>query len=159
MRQLLRKKTYRVTFDQDFLGVIHACKEIYRPGQLGTWISEEIIDAYLDLHHQGFIHSVEVWQEDTLVGGLYGGNLGKCFFGESMFAKASNASKCGLIMLAKNLEEHDYQLIDGQIHTEHLESMGAVMISRKEFLQTLQQYGQGIDQRNWNEVFHTDFSF
>ena len=158
MRQLLRKGKFGVTFDQDFLGVIRACRDVYRPGQEGTWISDEIIDSYYQLHREGFIHSVEVWEEGQLIGGLYGGNLGKAFFGESMFAKASNASKYGLIMLVKNLEEQGHDLIDCQVHTHHLESLGAEMIPRLDFLEAIEQQEQ-IDRRNWNEVFRTDFDF
>ncbi|MGB0524697.1 MAG: leucyl/phenylalanyl-tRNA--protein transferase [Flammeovirgaceae bacterium] len=159
MRQVLRKQEFEITFDQAFLEVIYGCKSIYRPGQQGTWISEEMIDAYLELHHQGFIHSVEVWKKGELVGGLYGGNLGKCFFGESMFSKVSNASKVALIYLAKNLQEQNYHFIDCQVHTPHLESLGAVMVPRLQFLDDLKKYGTGIDHRNWNEVFHLNFDF
>ena len=159
MRQILRKGDLKITFDQNFLDVIYACKEIYRPGQLGTWISEEMIDAYLKLHQMGFVHSVEVWKDDQLVGGLYGGNLGRCFFGESMFSKVSNASKLALIMLAKNLAEQNYVFIDCQVHTNHLESLGAEMIPRMRFLDDLKEHAIGIDNRNWNNVFRTDFEF
>lgn len=158
MRQLLKQHRFRVTFDQNFLGVIEGCRDIYRPGQGGTWISDEIIDSYLTLWKQGFIHSVEVWDGDALVGGLYGGNLGKCFFGESMFAKASNASKYGFIMLAMNLAEQGYSLIDCQVHTPHLESLGAVRISRSDFLNIVQQNARArLDARNWQDIMRTDF--
>lgn len=159
MRQLLRKQKFEVTFDQRFLDVIYACKSIYRPGQQGTWITEEMIDAYQTLHQMGFVHSVEVWQEGELVGGLYGANLGKCFFGESMFSHVSNASKVAMIMLAKNLAEHHYQLIDCQIHTNHLQSLGAEMIPRNQFIDTLERQKSSLDTRNWNKVFRTDFQF
>lgn len=159
MRQVLRKGKFNVTFDQDFLGVINACKDIYRPDQHGTWISDEIIENYYQLHRQGFVHSVEVWEDGQLVGGLYGGNIGKTFFGESMFAKASNASKYGLIMLAKNLEEQGYELIDCQVHTSHLESLGAEMMPRLEFLDVVTAQTTELDDRNWNDVFRTDFEF
>jgi len=140
MRQILRKGNFKVTFDQAFLEVIYGCKTIYRPGQQGTWITEDMIEAYLQLHHLGFVHSVEVWQDDQVVGGLYGGNLGKCFFGESMFATVSNASKVAIIMLAKNLAEQGYHFIDCQIHTNHLESLGAEMIPRIRFLEDLKEH-------------------
>jgi len=94
-----------------------------------------------------------------MVGGLYGANLGKCFFGESMFSKVSNASKIAMIMLAKNLAEHEYHLIDCQIHTDHLQSLGAEMIPRMPFLEKLATHAKGLDTRNWNEVFRTDFQF
>ncbi len=160
MKQLFRRNEFRVTYDQDFLGVIHACKEIYRPSQQGTWISEEIIDSYLQLHKQGFVHSVEVWQGKNLVGGLYGGNLGKCFFGESMFSKVSNASKFGFISLAKNLARLNYEIIDCQVHNPHLESMGAKMMEREMFSGIVkQQRDIELDERNWNNVFVKEFEF
>jgi leucyl/phenylalanyl-tRNA--protein transferase len=160
MRQVLRKGKFEVTFDQDFMGVIRGCQDIYRPGQGGTWISEEIIESYQVLHEHGFVHSVEVWEHGKLVGGLYGGCLGKCFFGESMFAYVSNASKAGFIMLARNLEEQGFDLIDCQVHTPHLESMGAEMMPRMEFLQLVDQNADvPLDQRNWNDWLRTDFDF
>ena len=120
MRQILRKKQFEVTFDQAFLEVIYACKTIYRPGQQGTWITEEMIDAYYQLHQMGFVHSVEVWQDGKIVGGLYGANLGTCFFGESMFSYVSNASKTAMIMLAKNLAEQQYQLIEEESQVQKI---------------------------------------
>ncbi|MFT5914574.1 MAG: leucyl/phenylalanyl-tRNA--protein transferase [Flammeovirgaceae bacterium] len=160
MKQLFRRNEFRITYDQDFLGVIYGCKEIYRPDQQGTWISEEIIDSYLQLHKQGFIHSVEVWQGEKLVGGLYGGNLGKCFFGESMFSRVSNASKFGFISLAKNLALLNYEIIDCQVHNPHLESMGAEMMGRKEFSEIVKkQSSSELDKRNWNDIFIKEFEF
>ena len=159
MRQVLRKANFKVTFDQAFLEVIYACKTIDRPGQQGTWITDDMIEAYLELHKSGFVHSVEVWQDNKIVGGLYGGNLGKCFFGESMFSRVSNASKIAMIMLAKNLQEQGYHFIDCQIHTDHLQSLGAEMIPRLNFLDALKKHAKGLDTRNWNNVFRTDFEF
>ena len=160
MKQLFRRKEFEVTFDQNFLEVIYACKEIYRPGQHGTWISEEIMDAYLELHKQGFIHSVEVWKEGELVGGLYGGSLGSCFFGESMFSKVSNASKYGFLLLAKNLFNKGCQLIDCQVHNDHLESLGAEMIPRQSFSTAIQECVTApLDTRDWNLIMDTDLAF
>lgn len=139
MQQLFRKQVFEVTFDKDFEQVILNCKEIKREGQRGTWITDEMVEAYCRLHRKGFAHSVEVWQEHTLVGGLYGLSLGNCFFGESMFAKVSNASKYGFITLTKRLEQKGFSFIDCQVHTEHLESLGATFISRKNFLHQLQE--------------------
>jgi leucyl/phenylalanyl-tRNA--protein transferase len=139
MQQLFRKQVFEVTFDKDFEQVILNCKEIKRKGQRGTWITDEMVEAYCRLHRKGFAHSVEVWQEHTLVGGLYGLSLGNCFFGESMFAKVSNASKYGFITLTKRLEQKGFSFIDCQVHTEHLESLGATFISRKNFLHQLQE--------------------
>ena len=160
MKQVLRSDKFKVTFDQDFIGVIKGCQNVPRPGQQGTWISEEIIESYYDLFKKGFIHSVEVWHNNELVGGLYGGVLGKCFFGESMFANMSNASKAGFITMAKNLEEHDFELIDCQVYTNHLETLGAKMIPRMDFLKKVEKYSHIIPQRaEWGDKFKTRFSY
>ena len=138
MRPYFNQKKFRVTFDQAFETVIRFCQRTNRKGQYGgTWITEGMIEAYNRLHFLGYAHSVEVWQGDYLVGGLYGISLGKIFFGESMFAKVSNASKFGFITLAKRLEELGFWLIDCQQKTVHLESLGGRSISRHEFLNYL----------------------
>jgi len=139
MRQLFKKESFQVTFNQDFSGVIENCAVIKRVGQNGTWITQEIKDAYLKLHHMGIVQSVEVWQNKELVGGLYGIYLKekKIFCGESMFAKVSNASKYGFITYVNKLKEEGVSLIDCQIYTEHLNSLGASEIPRKEFLSFL----------------------
>ena len=160
MKQVLRSDRFRVTFDSDFMGVIRGCQEVPRPGQNGTWISEEIIESYYRLHQKGFIHSVEVWENDKLVGGLYGGVLGKCFFGESMFANVSNASKVGFITLAKNLQEHKFELIDCQVYTTHLESLGARMIPRMDFLKIVDIFKEDIPEpKIWAKKFKTRFEY
>ncbi|MCL4105582.1 UNVERIFIED_CONTAM: hypothetical protein GTU68_057457 [Idotea baltica] len=133
MRPLFNKEVYRVTYDTVFDRVIHACKTAFRKDQYGTWITPEMINAYNLLHELGFAHSVEVWQEENLVGGLYGIGLGSCFFGESMFAKASNASKFGFISLVKGLQHLGYDLIDCQTKTKHLVSLGAKEVNRSTF--------------------------
>ncbi len=140
MRQLLKKEAFRVTYNQDFSSVIENCAAIQRDGQNGTWITQEIKDAYLELHHLGIVQSVEVWQNDELVGGLYGIYLKekKVFCGESMFAKVSNASKYGFITYVRKLKAEEVSLIDCQIYTQHLNSLGATEISRKEFLKYLE---------------------
>ncbi|MEN7551213.1 leucyl/phenylalanyl-tRNA--protein transferase [Rapidithrix thailandica] len=160
MRQVLRQNKFEITFDQDFEGVIRGCQNIPRPGQQGTWITQEFIDSYQQLFDMGFVHSVEVWQNGELVGGLYGGYMGKCFFGESMFAKVSNASKAGFIMLAKNLDEQGFELIDCQVHTGHLESLGGEMIPRLDFLKILEKnYQENYRKEDWSNHFRTDFEF
>ena len=163
MKQVLRSKKLRVTFDQDFLGVMAGCRDTFRSKQSNphdTWITDEFIETYYELHLRGAVHSVEVWQENELVGGLYGGCMGKCFFGESMFAKVSNASKVGLIMLAKNLAEHRFELIDCQVDTPHLLSLGAEAIPRQQFLQIVDKNKQfTFEKVNWNDIFKTDFAF
>jgi leucyl/phenylalanyl-tRNA--protein transferase len=138
MKQILRSAKFTVTKDQCFNRVIEACSIAKREGQDGTWITEDMKNAYVDLHQQGYAHSVEVWEKDQLVGGLYGVEVGLVFCGESMFSKASNASKVALISLCQS---GNYQLIDCQVHTEHLESMGARLISRKEYMHILQNAG------------------
>jgi leucyl/phenylalanyl-tRNA---protein transferase len=161
MRQILRKGVFRVTFDQDFIGVLEGCQEVPRPGQEGgTWISKEVISSYFELFHRGYAHSVEVWEGEKLVGGLYGVALGKCFFGESMFAKAGNASKAGFITLVRNLEEQGYHLVDCQVYTKHLESLGAEMMPRMDFLRMVEESSQHpVVKEVWQDRFRTDFAF
>lgn len=137
MRSYFNKEKYRVTFDTCFQDVMLQCKTVPRDGQQGTWISGEFIDAYTDLHEIGLGHSVEVWEGDELIGGLYGVSLGNVFFGESMFSKRSNSSKFALITLAKILRRRGFSIIDCQMPTDHLKSMGGEFISRKQFLHLL----------------------
>ena len=139
MKKLFRNKAFEVTFNRDFKAVIENCANIWREGQAGTWITEEIQKAYLELHSLGIAHSVEVWDGNNLVGGLYGIYLKdkKVFCGESMFATVSNASKYGFIKLVEKLRAEGVKLIDCQIYTPHLKSLGAEEISRKEFLEFL----------------------
>lgn len=134
MRTVLRKKQFEVTFNKAFDQVVEACAKVKRFGQNGTWITPGLMEVYSTLHTQGHAHSVEVWEEGSLVGGLYGIDLGTVFCGESMFSKSSNASKVALIFLVKELKKNKYQLIDCQVPTQHLASMGAEPISRTEFL-------------------------
>jgi leucyl/phenylalanyl-tRNA---protein transferase len=138
MKQVLRSDRFKVTYDQCFNEVIEACSMAKRDGQDGTWITDEMKEAYINLHHEGYAHSVEVWENDVLVGGLYGVEVGDVFCGESMFSKVSNASKIALINLCQSGK---YKLIDCQVHTEHLESMGAQLIGRKEYMAVLQNTG------------------
>ena len=134
MRTVLRKKRFEVTFNKAFDQVVEACAKVKRFGQNGTWITPGLMEVYSTLHTQGHAHSVEVWEEGSLVGGLYGIDLGTVFCGESMFSKSSNASKVALIFLVKELKKNKYELIDCQVPTQHLASMGAVPISRTKFL-------------------------
>lgn len=137
MRSILRKEIFTVTFNKDFRSVISNCSQIRRNGQRGTWITSEMIEAYVKLHELGFAKSVEVWQNNELVGGLYGIDLGHVFCGESMFSKVSNASKVAFITLVENLKIRKYKLIDCQVHNDHLESLGAREIEREEFMHIL----------------------
>lgn len=137
MRPILNQKRFNITFDTDFSSVISQCRQTYRKGQDGTWITYDMQEAYIRLHALGYAHSVEVWQNDKLVGGLYGVSLGKIFFGESMFAHASNASKAGFITLVLELKKRSFSLIDSQVHTPHLERLGGRHITRQNYMQEL----------------------
>jgi len=139
MRSYLNQNKFKVSFDLNFEGVIDRCKLKARPGQGGTWITPELKNAFMDLHQRGFVHSVEVWQDDELVGGLYGMALGKIFYGESMFADVPNASKFGFIKLVHFLEKKGFKLIDCQQETQHLMSLGAETISKLTFYKYLKQ--------------------
>ncbi|MBV0931780.1 leucyl/phenylalanyl-tRNA--protein transferase [Marinobacterium weihaiense] len=138
LRKRLRKQDYRVTFDQAFAKVVAACAAPRR-GQEGTWISDDIFGAYLNLHHQGHAHSVEVWIGDELVGGLYGLAIGRVFFGESMFSRQRDASKIAFAWLAHQLQYWGYELIDCQVYNDHLASLGATEIPRQDFTRRLEQ--------------------
>ncbi|MBR3399584.1 MAG: leucyl/phenylalanyl-tRNA--protein transferase, partial [Prevotella sp.] len=138
MRQLLRRGTYRMTINEDFDGVISNCSEL-RIEESGAWLGPDMISAYTQLHDQGFAFSVETWQDDRLVGGLYGVNIGRAFFGESMFSLAPSASKAALIHLAHFMKEHGGTMIDCQLETPHLRSMGGRFISYKEYMDILQK--------------------
>lgn len=135
MRKLLEKEAFRVTYNTCFGEVIRNCGKIKRLGQEGTWINSEIIQAYQILHEMGIAQSVEVWQNEALVGGLYGVWVGKVFCGESMFSLVSNASKYGFITFVKTFSE--IKLIDCQVYSEHLASLGGREISRTEFMKIL----------------------
>lgn len=139
MKQLLKKEAFQITLNHDFEAVIEACSLIRREGQYGTWITPEMKQAYRALHKKGHAHSVEVWQENQLVGGLYGIWLKDkhIFCGESMFSKLSNASKYGFIFWVEELQKSGVKLIDCQVYTQHLESLGAREISREAFLSFL----------------------
>lgn len=134
MRQVIRSNKFRISWNTQFETVIDACSAIKRKDQKGTWITPEMKSAYLRLHHMGIAKSIEVWEKDLLVGGLYGIDLGRVFCGESMFSKTSNASKFAFISLAIELQQKRYKLIDCQVYTAHLESLGAEEIPRKQFI-------------------------
>lgn len=139
LRKILRQHRFDVTYDQDFRGVIRACATIYRPTQRGTWITPEMEQAYIRLHELGWAHSVECWKNGTLAGGVYGVAIGGCFFGESMFSAAPNASKVALATLVNRLVEWNFSLFDCQVENPHLTSLGARSISRPEFLRQLRR--------------------
>jgi len=138
MRKEIRKGHFSLTKNHCFERVIEECAGIHRKDQEGTWITEAMKRAYKELHDMGYATSYEVWREGQLVGGLYGVDLGHVFCGESMFSKVDNASKYALIKAAGELEEKSYKLIDCQLHTPHLESLGAEEIPRQDYMTILQ---------------------
>lgn len=140
MQTLLNKQAFVFTINKAFSEVIYHCQQIDRKGQGGTWITEEVRAAYTIMHTLGYAHSAEAWLDGQLVGGLYGIRLGKVFYGESMFSKASNASKYAFISYVETLKQEGVQLVDCQVYTEHLESLGARMISRTQFVELLKLY-------------------
>lgn len=137
MKQIIRKGNFEVTYNQNFKEVIYQCKTIARNDQFGTWITDEMENAYLKLHKLGIAKSIEIWQNNNLVGGLYGIDLGHIFCGESMFSLVSNASKIAFISLVQKLEKEKYKLIDCQVYNNHLASLGAREISRSVFMKML----------------------
>ena len=137
MRNILNRNIFEVTINNDFDSVINNCQNIVRKGQAGTWISSEIIKAYTELHKLGKVVSFEVWQNNELVGGLYGVDLGYVFCGESMFSKVPNASKVAFVKLIEYLKVNNYKLLDCQVHNDHLEKLGAFEITRELFMKIL----------------------
>jgi leucyl/phenylalanyl-tRNA--protein transferase len=156
MKKVLNQKRFEIAFDRDFVGVIKNCAAMKRPGQGGTWIGSDIVAAYTKLHRLGWAHSAESYADGELVGGCYGIRLGDVFFGESMFAKVSNASKAAFLTLAQALFDDGVAFIDCQVHTDHLASLGGEELSRGAFLKllhaTLSPRRDDIDDRrgNWN---------
>jgi leucyl/phenylalanyl-tRNA--protein transferase len=142
MSALIRRGTFRFSTNEAFAAVIRSCKELQRKGQEGTWITDELELSLNELHQLGYAHSAEAWEGNKLVGGLYGIRMGRLFFGESMFSKASNASKFAFIKYVQYLQQQDIQLIDCQVYTSHLESLGAEMMPRVEFMKRLEGGGQ-----------------
>ena len=137
LRKTCNKGLYDIRFDTAFEQVVRACRTTYRPNQDGTWVTPEMIEAYCRLHELGFAHSIEAWADGELAGGLYGLSLGGVFFGESMFAHRSNASKVASVYLVRQLQTWAFQLIDCQVYTEHLERFGAQEWPRSRFLRAL----------------------
>jgi leucyl/phenylalanyl-tRNA---protein transferase len=137
LKKMIRKRPYELRMDTAFLRVLEGCSSVPRPGQTGTWLIPEMVDAYTKLHDLGFAHSIEAWSGDELVGGLYGVSLGAAFFGESMFARAPDASKIAFVACVRQLDAWGIGLIDCQVHTDHLERFGAHEISRVQYLDRL----------------------
>lgn len=140
MNQLIRKEQFRFSMDTCFTEVMENCRSIARKGEQGSWIQDELIAAYTKLHELGYAHSGETWYDGKLVGGMYGVQLGKIFFGESMFSFMSNASKFAFTGFVRELVKQDVKLIDCQMKTDHLLSLGAEMIPRSEFIAILRKY-------------------
>lgn len=134
-RNLLNRQLFKITYNTAFEDVINACQKVPRKGQDGTWLNDELKESYLKLHEMGYAQSVECWQDDQLVGGLYGLAIGKIFCGDSMFSRVSNASKIAFIHLARKLEKEGFKLIDCQVYNDYLASLGAYEIPRREFLE------------------------
>ncbi|WP_457625947.1 leucyl/phenylalanyl-tRNA--protein transferase [Persephonella sp.] len=139
LKKVLKNKNFRVSFDTEFESVIRNCATVKRKGQTGTWLTPEMIDAYIKLHEMGYAHSVEVYLNGKLVGGLYGVSLGGVFFGESMFHLVPDASKVAFVHLVKRLEKWGFDMIDCQQSTPHMARFGAVEIPRREFLDILKK--------------------
>lgn len=134
-----RRGVFEIRLDTAFAEVMDACASVKRPGQRGTWITRAMKKAYLELHRQGYAHSAEAWQDGRLVGGLYGVSLGGAFFGESMFAREPDASKIAFVTLVERLRDWQIELIDSQVHTDHLARFGAELWPRKAYLGALKK--------------------
>lgn len=139
LEQKINRQAFVVRCDTAFKDVIEKCSTVFRKGQDGTWITQDMIEAYCDLFSKGFAHSFECWKNDELVGGLYGISLGKVFFGESMFSRETDASKVAFYYLHEFILKHQFEFIDCQLHTSHLASLGAVEIPRKQYLDELRE--------------------
>lgn len=137
LRNIINRNVFKVTFNTAFKEVITNCQSVKRRGQSGTWITDSMLEAYLKLHQIGVAKSVEVWQDNQLVGGLYGLDLGKVFCGESMFSLVSNASKVAFVTLIQKMNIENYNLLDCQVHNDHLEKLGAFEISRENYIKIL----------------------
>ncbi len=153
MRRSFKRGSFSFSMDNNFTEVVDSCGGISRKHEDGTWITSEMKDAYTHLHELGYGHSLEVWEDDELVGGLYGLSLGSVFFGESMFSRKTNASKAAFIILAQTLGNIGFSMIDCQLYTPHLESLGAVKIDRKKYLRLLNK-GLKTDTRrgDWHNL-------
>lgn len=155
MRNVFNQHKYRVTCDTAFTSVIESCAQVKRKNEDSTWINQHFIDAYARLHGYGYAHSFEAWQGDRLVGGLYGVGIGEVFFGESMFSFLPNASKAAFISAVRFLSLHEFKMIDCQVYTDHLSSLGAIPLNRHDFYRLLITHVQprSLNGINWSELF------
>jgi leucyl/phenylalanyl-tRNA---protein transferase len=149
LQKIIGRRTFDVRFDTAFEQVITFCATVRRPGQRGTWITDAMIRAYIQLHEMGFAHSAEAWREGTLAGGLYGVSLGAVFFGESMFTRQPNASKVAFVHLVRRLQAWDFHLVDCQVYTGHLAHFGATPSPRAEFLKALRKARAHATRKEW----------
>jgi len=154
----VRNGGFTVSMDRAFDAVISSCAQQPRRDQPGTWLSAEMQAAYLQLHQRGYAHSVECWQDNQLVGGLYGVHMGSVFCGESMFSRRSNASKVALVHLCDFLHRQGFKLIDSQVYTEHLQRLGAVMIPRSDYIKILRQTAEVRMPKSWTDLFNQHIS-
>jgi len=155
LRRSIRNRGYRVAADTDFASVIYSCAQP-RDGVAGTWITRQMKSAYCRLHSMGYAHCFEAWQDDELVGGLYGVAIGRVFFGESMFARATDASKVAFAAAVRYLAQRDFRLIDCQVESPHMTSLGATLIRRTEFVALLDRHCSDPGPTgNWSEDFST----
>jgi leucyl/phenylalanyl-tRNA--protein transferase len=169
MRKILKRGDFEIALDRDFPSVIRGCAETFRPGQGGTWVTDDIIAAYTELHHLGWAHSAESYRDGKLSGGCYGVRLGRVFIGESMFSRESNASKAAFLVLAKILFADDVAFIDCQVNTPHLESLGGTDMDRKDYLALLKKTlaprhytsdADSLDRRgNWGKLYRKALDF
>ncbi len=157
MKKIIRNCNWQLTVNRDFANVIQQCSQL-TPKRPSTWITQDMLQAYIDLHQLGYAHSVEVWQQDQLIGGLYGVAVGSCFCGESMFSTQANASKVAFYFLATHLKKHGYQVLDCQLPNPHLNHLGAVTISRADYIKLLLPARENLPQPAWNnqQVFSAD---
>ncbi len=158
LKKRLKRQEYSISCDQQFRQVMQHCADIPRAGQDGTWITDEMLDAYCDLFDQGIAHSVEVWHEGQLVGGLYGVAIGKVFFGESMFSLRTDASKVAFAHLARQLQHWEFAVIDCQVSNPHLTSLGAVEVDREVFTRLLSDNIDSKHSHNWNNDWNSLFA-
>ncbi len=152
LKQKLKRNAFTFTFDRHFKEIMQICAIIKRKDEFGSWILQETVDAYTKLHWEGYAHSLEVWQDGEIAGGLFGVSLGKAFFGESMFHTVTDASKAAMYFLFDFLKKNDFHFVDAQMHTDHLESLGAITIPRDEYLERLKYaLKEKTIRGNWHE--------
>lgn len=159
LRKTLRRRTFQVTVDRCFRDIMIHCATTARRGQDGTWITPEMLEAYCEMHRLGYAHSIEVWHQQQLVGGLYGLAIGRVFFGESMFSTMTDASKTALVYLCRQLDDWGFAVIDCQVSNPHLLSLGAEEIDRAVFSRLLSEYTGQVNEQCWPGDWSNRFAF